>query len=173
MTNHDRVEAFFDIFVRLTLGDVEREIRSARADCPAGNFLCALALLAYTEVLGGIKRNTMTQGQGTKNFDEFFADLGPEYRRVERELQKNSGDGVYAVFRCGLAHQGFFKPGGETVAMLAGGANCGIVRNPNTGGYVFVVERYYRDFKAAAEKLKATKLAQKRPRFPLELAKLF
>jgi hypothetical protein len=116
MTNHDRIEAFFDIFVRLTFGDVEREIRSARAGAPAGNFVCALALLAYTEVLGGIKRNTMARGQGTKNFDRFFAELGPDYRRVERDLQKNSGEGVYAVFRCGLAHQGFFKPEGETVA---------------------------------------------------------
>jgi hypothetical protein len=48
---------------------------------------------------------------------------------------------------CGLAHQGFFKREGETVTMLANGANCGIVQNPNTGGYKFVVERYYEHLK--------------------------
>lgn len=169
MTNRDRIVHFFDEYVRLILVDIEREIDDAHSSSPAGNFLCALALLAYTEVLGGIKRNTMKQGQGRKNFDSFFADLGPKYRAVEAKLTTGSGEGVYGFFRCGLAHQGFFKPPGQTVAMKEGNAVCGIVEDPSTGKYTFVVERYYKDFKAAAEKLKAKKLAQKRPRFPPEL----
>jgi hypothetical protein len=169
VTNRDRVVHFFDEYVRLTLGDIEREIDDAHAGNPAGNFLCALALLAYTEVLGGIKRNTMKQGQARKNFDSFFADLGPEYQAVERKLNARGGEGVYGFFRCGLAHQGFFKPPGQTVAMKEGSATCGIVEDPRTGNYTFVVERYYKDFQIAAEKLKAKKLAQTRPRFPPEL----
>jgi hypothetical protein len=56
MTNRDRIEHFFDVYVRLTLGDIEREIASAQR-APAANFLCALGLLAYTEVLGGIRHS--------------------------------------------------------------------------------------------------------------------
>jgi hypothetical protein len=168
-TNHERIEEFFDVFVRLTLGDIEREISSARNGEPAGNFLCALALLAYTEVLGGIKRNTMATGQARQNFDSFFGDLGPQYRRVEKAFRASHGEGVYVLLRCGLAHQGFFKPPGQTVAMMDNGVQCGLIEDSATGKYTFVVERYYNDLKATAERLKAKKLAQSRPGFPKEL----
>jgi hypothetical protein len=168
LANRERVERFFDDYVRLVLVDVEREIMSARRGNPAANFLCALGLLAYTEVLGGVKRGTMARNQGRKNFDSFFVDLGPEYRRIERTLSAAGGEGVYGFFRCGLAHQGFFKPPGQTVAMLDGGVGCGII-NAGSGHYTFVVERYYNDFKIAADTLKARKLTQTRPRFPKEL----
>ncbi len=49
------------------------------------------------------------------------------------------------------------------------GVDCGIIEDAARGKYTFVVERYYHDFKVAAEKLKATKNGQKRPRFPKEL----
>jgi hypothetical protein len=162
-------EKFLSDYVRLVLVDVEREIASARRGKPAANFLSALGLLAYTEVLGGIKRGTMRRGEARRNFDSFFGDLGPRYRRVEKSLRARHGGGVYVLRRCGLAHQGFFKPPGETVKMKDDGVDCGIIEDAARGKYTFVVERYYHDFKVAAEKLKATKNGQKRPRFPKEL----
>jgi hypothetical protein len=70
------VDNFFREYVTgFMFVDVQREIDRARGDQDAGNFLCALALLCYTEVLGGIRRNTLAPGNGRPNFECFFRSL--------------------------------------------------------------------------------------------------
>ena len=60
------VGSFFSEFVfGLIANDIDGQITAARAGRPAGNFLCALALLCYTEVLGGVKRGTLARGEGS------------------------------------------------------------------------------------------------------------
>ena len=68
------IDIFFNDYVYgFIAGDVQREIDRARSGIPAGNFLCALALLFYTEVLGGVQRGTLAPGEGRANFEAFFA----------------------------------------------------------------------------------------------------
>ena len=162
--SHAEIDAFFNEYVYgFIAGDVQREIDSARDGEPARNFLCALALLCYTEVLGGVQRGTLAQGQGRANFEAFFVELGPAYDA----LQKGGLD-AYSVFRCGMAHEYFVK-GQATVAMLKGVEPAGIAQAPS-GRYFFCVERYFEDFIAAARRLHAQLLCGPRVALPAELA---
>jgi hypothetical protein len=161
------VDEFFDQYVfTFIAGDVQREIDLARSGGPAANFVCALGLLCYTEVLGGVKRGTLGRGQAKKNFDSFFASMGTPYAALLSKVD------IYGVFRCGMAHEYFVK-GEATVAMLKGVEPAGIAQDTATGRYYFVVERYFEDFIAAARALRAHLLAQPQPSLPPELAGRF
>jgi hypothetical protein len=140
-----------DFFCEYVFGfmanDVRREIERARDGHPAGNFLCALALLCYTEVLGGLRRGTLARGNGRRNFDCFFRELGPDYQQL-----LDAGVDVYGLFRCGMAHEYVIK-GRATVSMLKGVEPCGVAVAPD-GHYHFCVERYFEAFELAAESLR-------------------
>lgn len=156
------VERFFDEYVfGFVAGDVQREIDSAHCGQPAGNFLCALGLLCYTEVLGGVARGTLAPGESCHNFEHFFALLGPHYQALLASLD------VYSAFRCGMVHEYFVK-GTATVAM-GKGVEPGGVAVDDSGHQYFVVERYFEDFLAAARALRAQLLAQPSPALPPEL----
>jgi hypothetical protein len=158
------VDNFFREYVTgFMFSDVQREIDSARGGQAAGNFLCALALLCYTEVLGGIQRNTLAPGNGRQNFECFFRELGPGYEQL-----LDDGFDVYELFRCGMAHEYLIK-GRATVSMLKGVEPCGIAVTPK-GHYYFTVERYFEDFRAAALQLRADLMAQPSPSLPAELS---
>jgi hypothetical protein len=123
--------------------DIEREIALARDGGGAGNFMCALALLCYTEFMGGAKRGKFQRGEERRNFGSFFADLGVEYASLTRTIN------VYGVFRCGLAHEYFVKED-CTIFMLGDKQpGLGVVGNR----YYFVVEQYFKDFKKAVQAL--------------------
>jgi hypothetical protein len=162
--SHAEIDAFFNDYVYgFIAGDVQSEIDRARSGLPAGNFLCALALLCYTEVLGGVQRGTLARGEGRANFEAFFAALGTAYEALQQ-----GGLDVYSVFRCGMAHEYFVK-GEATVAMLKGVEPAGIAQAPG-GRYFFCVERYFEDFIAAARRLHAQLLSGPGPVLPPELA---
>jgi hypothetical protein len=156
------IQRFFDQYVFGFIGgDIRREVESAKSGQPAGNFLCALGLLCYTEVLGGVRRRTLADGESRRNFEAFFREMGPDYQAL---LQK--GLDVYKVFRCGMVHEYFVK-GGATVAIV--GAQAGITEDPG-GRYYFVVEPYLEDFLAAAQRLRNDLLADRSATLPPELA---
>lgn len=141
------VDGFFTEYVfGFMETDVRREIGRARAGEDAGNFLAALALLCYTEVLGGIRRGTLAAGNGRENFECFFRELGPAYSRLLDE-----GVDVYSLFRCGMAHEYLVK-GSATVSMLKGVEPAGVAIGPDGHRY-FCVERYFEAFEAAAASL--------------------
>jgi hypothetical protein len=98
---HRQIDVFFTEYVfGFIATDIRREIRQARSDKTAGTFLCALGLLCYTEVRGGVKRRTLAQRQGRANFNAFFSDLGQGYADLLA-----SGVDVYKIFRCGMANE--------------------------------------------------------------------
>ena len=166
--------------------DIERELRWAKEGKPAGNALCALGLLSYTEFMAThLPPSRRPTGGARSHFDAFFRELGPSYADLIDRLQVN----VYDVFRCGLAHEYFVK-GNCTIAMLnstpgdlevkgpwdfsvtpasrsasalvSKPANCGLGLAPN-GSYYFIVERYYQDFKMACERLQVELVAAQQP----------
>jgi len=156
--------------------DIEREIEWARQRKPAGNALCALGLLSYTEAMGYVLPSSRRPHGGSRlHFDAFFRELGPGYVKLLDDKAIN----VYEVFRCGLSHEYFVKqtctiamlnnsPGelevrgprvneGPTVQrapshILQKPIECGLGLLPN-GSYYFIVEKYYEDFRAACEQL--------------------
>jgi hypothetical protein len=156
--------------------DIEREINWARNGESAGNALCALGLLSYTEAMAYLlPPERRPQGGSRQHFDAFFCELGQPYADLIHQGSIN----VYDVFRCGLSHEYFVKHT-CTIAMMnstsgslevkgprvnAGPhvkraqsellpkpANCGLGICTN-GSYYFIVEKYYQDFRAACERL--------------------
>lgn len=125
--------------------DIEREIALVVLGLSAGEFICALALLCYTEFMGGVERNKFERGEARRNFECFFPELGPAYATLA-----NTTD-VYDVFRCGLAHEYYVK-GACTIYMRSD-------KHPGLGKdgerYFFVVEQYFNDFKEAVQALEA------------------
>jgi hypothetical protein len=156
--------------------DIEREIQWARESKSAGNALCALGLLSYTEAMAYLLPSSRRPGNGSRqHFDAFFRELGPYYANLLDRGEFN----VYDVFRCGLSHEYFVKqtctiamlnttPGSIEVKgsrinegltekhaptyLLAKPVECALGCVPN-GSYYFVVEKYYQDFRAACERL--------------------
>lgn len=130
------------------ISDIQREIDLAKCGENAGNFLCALALLCYTEFAGKIKyqkKKSNGDDWAAKNFNCFFNDLGPEYKI----FRQNYTD-VYDNLRCGMAH-GYFPKKFSTIVMLKGHDSMGVIYKDNR--YYFIVEKYFEDFKTALVKL--------------------
>jgi hypothetical protein len=136
---------------------VSEESRAIGAD----NFLAALGLLCYTEVMGSIERGTLAPNNGRQNFETFFKRLGPEYIAF---IQR--GD-AYSILRCGMAHEYLIK-GRCQVAMLRNGESCGVATDQR-GTYYFIVEHYFGDFEAACRALFDELMAMDDPALPAEL----
>lgn len=134
--------------------DIHREIRlayasSSKADntllermgIPTGgrNFLAALALLSYTEFGGKLKCQRKKEkgcDHASKNFNQFFDDLGTEYKNF-----RAAGNNVYDIFRCGLVHE-YYAKNNCTIFMLSNENSVGIGKNPG-GEYWFVIEHIF------------------------------
>ena len=171
------IKSFFQTYVYGWMcADIVREIEWAREGKPAGNALCALGLLAYTEFMASLLPEARRpQGGARQQFDAFFRELGVEYAAFLDSASIN----VYDTFRCGLAHEYFVKrtctiamlnsPAGvlevkgprtdsghivhrAEVALVMKPASCGIGMAHN-GSLYFIVEKYYQDFRAACERL--------------------
>jgi hypothetical protein len=110
------------------------------------NYLSALGLVTYTEVLGGLRTGQLGErGHSKANFNAFLPYLGNDYV----QLQKKNID-VYDSVRCGLIHNYFIK-GDSTIWMRVSGDPCGIVASSNGATHFFV--HIYRDhFFAGATK---------------------
>jgi len=135
----------FDQAKGFIYADIQREIDIAHTGKDAGNFLCAVALLCYTEFSGGILRRKFQRGEAGRNFNTFFDTLGPDYENFRKQHD------VYSIFRCGLAHEYYVKRSCQ-IAMLKGDEQIGIGISPE-GIYYFLVERYFEDFRRALDQL--------------------
>lgn len=123
-----------------------------RADIDAAirgnaNYLAALGLVTYTEVLGGFRTGKLgVKGTSKDNFNAFLPYLGPDYLHV----QKTQGVDIYDFVRCGLVHNYFIK-GDSTVWMNAQGP--GIIASPGGPTY-FLVNAYAQDLFAGATRFR-------------------
>ena len=68
---------------KFIFSDIQREIDLAKNKQDAGNFLCALGLLCYTEFAGDLMPNSPTGKR--KKFDSFFKIMGPHYEKMINE----------------------------------------------------------------------------------------
>jgi hypothetical protein len=108
-----------------------------------GNLLAALGLVCYTEFLGSFMTNH-TKGSSRKNFEIFFSELGPCYQAFAKAHP------AYDLFRNGLVHEYLVKKACD-IYMVVGDETCGV--GEIDGRFYFVVERYFNDFKAAAQRI--------------------
>lgn len=121
---------FFDEYV---FGFMRSDIHAAiRGEA---NYLAALGLATYTEVLGGLRTGQLgVQGQGRANFDAFLPYLGRDYEDLVAK-----GVDLYGWVRCGLVHNYFIK--GDATIWMRAQAPCGVIANPDGLTY-FIVNVY-------------------------------
>ena len=131
--------------------DIEDGIRSN------SNFLVALGLMTYTEILGGVIRCihcgticdvVFTRGNSKENFNACFKELGECYEKV-------AGGDPYGNVRSGLVHQYFIKFKGAKVTNnrddIDGSFNtyennCGVYEDAN-GRMNLITNIYFRDLR--------------------------
>lgn len=150
----------FRIATQVMFKGIERELQLARVrdehtlralggQLGGGNLLAAIGLLCYTEFGGKLKfdcRKPDGADDSAENFNRFFDELGPGYAAL-----RASGRNIYAMFRCGLAHEYFTKRCNFT-ARLAPEIPAAIHQWSN-GGYVFALEQYCHDLRHAFDRL--------------------
>src|SRR5208337_4728892 len=81
------------------------------------NFLVALGLSSYTEIVGGlVTGNLRNLGCSKKNYEAFLNYMGSDYVTLQNTID------LYTRVRCGLVHEYFVKnTAATTVAMLGQG----------------------------------------------------
>jgi hypothetical protein len=155
----DRAEAARRFFGQYVFGFIYQDIQVA-IDGDA-NYLAALGLVAYTEFMGGLVDGTLGKiGKSKSRFYSFWRRMGPEYRSIQaqRALVK-----IYSNVRSGLVHS-YFISQDSVVKMSVGdghGQRCGVEVIEPGGTVMFIVEKYFADFKAACQLYHDDLVAQK------------
>lgn len=174
LSNQDvRYQAYMRVFVATfrKLADLEDCVRAG------SDWTALVAMGAFIEIAGGLARGTHEAGNGAANFAEFLRFLPRAYadtesalrahtakgspkhaeaKVIKRELPVNAG--LYAVFRCGFAHEGAPKIAFTMTSSgkLASGAGIGYRELKGTG----LIQVDYRaaeildDLKAGVKSLK-------------------
>lgn len=157
---------FEEYILTMMCGGIDIQITEAYEEGEASaRLIAAVGLMAYTEFLGSVLLEDFTERRAGAKFRAFVDRMGPQYVALQQRVD------VYDVFRCGLVH-GFFVKGFCTIAMKD---NPGVLKvngddyskpapigidQVSNGGYVFIIERYYRDFRAACEQLYAERMGR-------------
>jgi hypothetical protein len=153
---------FSEIFFNLMYQELERCIKNDI------RYVAALALLSYTEYIGGlISGNLGLKDKSKDNFYEALMYFPQEYRTIDANLKieyvdekgaKCTDEGIYSLVRCGVVHEYFLKGVATGVINHQDGQtqpdHIGIV--VTTGPEKFLIFRtneYFRDFKSAVDKI--------------------
>lgn len=183
---HERL--FEEYILGMMCEGVEKQIRDAYGEGDASaRLMAAVSLMAYTDFLGSVLEKDFGMGDYGRRFNAFLRYMGTPYDELIGARKVDAFD----VFRSGLVHF-FFVKGLCTIAMknnpgplLIVGERFGdvVVQKPvgigidqaQNGGYFFVVEKYFLDFKTACLRLYAERKgkgetyplpAPKRPALP-------
>jgi len=142
MSTQDFAEIFFkEIVFGFMYNDIRRAIDSAKA-----NFLVALGLSVYTEIMGGLITGHLKDPRWPKrNYQAFLPYLGSHYVNLHKEID------LYKRVRCGLVHEYFVK-GRFMIAVKSTHKNLpGIFYDRNLDHITIYIEHYFRDFKAGVQ----------------------
>jgi hypothetical protein len=117
------------------------------------NYLAALGLSTYTEVLGGLYCGDLS-GKGkdlNKHYTSFIRDFfHPDYMKVNSNLINDGLKGLYGAVRSGLTHEYFIKKISKVEMNNPTPLNCGITYDKNSSPQIiFYVTQYFSDFKIA------------------------
>lgn len=158
------ITAFFDEYIRRFMYN---DISNA-TDKAGANFLVALGLSVYTEVMGGLVTGDMKiLGKARANYKAFLHYIGSHYVQLDNKID------LYDRVRCGLAHEYFIK-GPNVIAreivddkgsldnmpgILLSPADNVLVINTDQGlvtlpkdTIAFGIRNYFRDFRQAVDK---------------------
>lgn len=149
-SEREHIETFLDTIVHGFMGHDLQVAIAGKA-----NFLAALGLLDYTEILGGLVLGNLN-GAAEPKFEAFLPYLGPCYEEVNRRLKSRKGGkkgkGIYS-FRSAFTHTYGFKSAGIIRMNVDRKGRCGIEFD-ETKGWDFCVQQYFLDFRDGVERLR-------------------
>lgn len=141
------VDDFFDTYVYgWMIGDLQK------AKSEGLNYLVTLGLSVYTEILGGISRESFKKNESRINYETFLPFLGESYLLVDSKLTEK-GDSLYHRVRCGLVHEYFMRGKGAVFKESSPDIKDGIIYYPEDDSIQIIVDNYLADFKKGAKKL--------------------
>lgn len=165
-TAKEQVELFFAKYVEWMCRDIQREIDWELQNKDAGNLLCALGLLVYTEVLGRVRRWNQQRSSFytldgreqpelnfTAAFDRFDGGRYGEWRRSWEA--KHLGDtSIYEVVRSGMVHE--YRPKAPSWIHFGHERSVGLTEEDEGGAPVlkFFIVPYLRHFRVEAVALR-------------------
>lgn len=124
-------------------------------NCKA-NYLAALGLSTYTEILGGLYSDDLSgeHRQLRDNYTDFIKNFfSPDCTKVDSQLATSNLKGIYSVVRSGLTHEFFVKTISRIDMDSPPNITCGINYNRyDSPQVIFYVKRYFEDFQNAFEK---------------------
>ena len=115
------------------------------------NYLAALGLCTYTEILGGLYSGDLINDLG-KHYLQFIKDFFPqEYILVDTNLKQDGFcRGLYEVVRSGLTHEYFIKSKSKVEIDNTHAISSGIMYDSKSNPQIiFYVRRYFKDFNDA------------------------
>jgi hypothetical protein len=116
------------------------------------NFLAALGLLTYTEILGGIILGKL-DARPKEKFNAFVPYLGRAYQAADQRAIDAGQKGLWS-FRNVMVHSYGLKVEGSIRMQCSGEGHAGLEYS-EAAGWDFCVDRYLKDFLAAIATLRA------------------
>lgn len=144
MATQDFVDFYFHEYIfGFMYNDIRRAIEDARA-----NFLVALGLSVYTEIMGGFVTGHLKDTRwAKKNYKAFLPYLGSYYVNLDKQID------LYSRVRCGLVHEYFVKGGPAMIAVKFDNEKLpGIIYTPKYDHIHIALAHYFKDFKYGAQK---------------------
>jgi hypothetical protein len=144
----DRRKEYIDILKLFMIGDSEKGI-NAKA-----NYLVALGLSTYTEILGGLCFGNL-QSDHQSNYERFLKNYFDKrcnfrYMDLDKQLKKAGFEGLYGLVRSGFVHRYLLSKRGKVVVQSNIPLDCAIIYSPRQSPeFHFVVKEYLRHFKCA------------------------
>jgi len=139
-------DSFFNYQVQMMYAGIEATNKTNKT-----LHLCALALSAYTEVMGGLVTGKLKEkNQSRKNYEAFLPYLGEKYVSLNNLLIEK-GISVYEIVRSKLVHE--FSPRPSYGILRSEIPNEQVIGIEYLNGHINIrLSEYYRDFKKGVEK---------------------
>lgn len=160
--NDNQRKQYMHTLRNFMFSDAERGIKAGL------NYLVALGLSAYTEILGGLLRGNFEVGaQYEQNYISFIKKYfdekcGFKYMEVNKQLRPYKG--LYGAVRSGFVHGYLLNKKGFVGTYSPTTLPCAIIYTPGKDPEIqFAVEEYLNHFKCAFEKYYDELINQKDP----------
>jgi hypothetical protein len=129
----DERKDYMDTLKLFMIEDLDKAIKAGL------NYLPALGLSTYTEILGGLCYGNLLSNH-KQNYDRFIKNYFPTpYQKINERLSKFGG--LYGVVRSGLTHRYLIKHNSQVATTTTIPIDCGIFYDTNHTPSIFVFNK--------------------------------
>lgn len=153
---------YMDILKLFMVADSKKGIKAT------ANYLVALGLSTYTEILGGLCYGNL-QFDHQQNYERFLKNYFDKkcnfkYMVLDKRLKAAGFEGMYGLVRSGFVHRYLFSIRGRVVMESPIQLDCAIIYTPgHSPEFQFVVKEYLRHFQCAFDRYYDELIIQRNP----------